>query len=314
MIYPTTDIVSIIGPTAVGKTKLGVYLGKVFRSEVISIDSLQCYKNGSIVTAKVTPCEADGVVHHLVDYLEAHEEPQAFVQQALDCVKEIQSRGKVPILVGGSTSLTIPILQACIEDGKNLSVIMLNSPMPILQGRIERRVDKMIEEGLLEELGELRTLEEKYLEAGPDFSRGVWKTIGYPEFYPCLTPSGVDSKLLSENLEKSVAAMKLNSVLYAKMQLEWSRGTLCPLMEKLEVPYTELRVGEPANLESLFAEATLACVPILMKQHKEIYNVTASRVSGWNGLLYPTYRALADTMWRFLVSLPVIRLVCVPQK
>ncbi|KAJ5199440.1 hypothetical protein N7472_004644 [Penicillium cf. griseofulvum] len=270
---PATHIISIIGPTAVGKTKLGVYLAKVFCSDVISVDSLQCYKNGSMVTAKVTPSEADGVIHHLVDYLDADEEPHSFVQDALDCVKDIQNRGKVPILVGGSTSLTIPLLRACVENGKNVFVIMLDCPGPILQYRIEKRVDLMMEDGLLQELAELCTHEATYLEKGPDFSRGIWKAIGYQEFYPCLTQSGVDSKLLPETIAKCVTKMKLNSVFYAKSQLDWSQESLIPFLKKDGIPYTKLQVEEAASLENVMVAATRACIPILSKQYIKIERV-----------------------------------------
>ncbi|KAF9887088.1 hypothetical protein FE257_010582 [Aspergillus nanangensis] len=241
MVSPTNDVISITSPTTVNKTKLGVYLGKVFCSEVISVDSLQCYKPGRIVTAKVTESEADGVVHHLVDYLEAHEEPHSFLQTALECIENIQSRGNVPILAGGSTSLTIPILRQCIDNGKRLCVIMLNSPLPILQNRIERRVDQMIDEGLLDELRELLALEAAHLKEGPDFKRGIWKTIGYPEFYPYLTSSGGDGEPIPEEIFKAcVAEMKMNTFSYARMQLNWSQETLVPMLQQNGVSYTRL--------------------------------------------------------------------------
>ena len=59
----------VVGPTASGKTSLGIYISKKFNGEVISCDSMQIYKDMSISTAKPTTKEMDGVKHHLIDFL-----------------------------------------------------------------------------------------------------------------------------------------------------------------------------------------------------------------------------------------------------
>ncbi len=66
-------LITILGPTASGKTELGVYLAKKLGSSVISGDAFQVYKGMDIGTAKVTPEEAQGVTHYLVDALDATE-------------------------------------------------------------------------------------------------------------------------------------------------------------------------------------------------------------------------------------------------
>jgi len=63
-------IIAIVGPTGVGKTKLGIALVKAMNGEVISVDILQTYRHGGIMTAKPTIQEMDGVTHHLIDYLQ----------------------------------------------------------------------------------------------------------------------------------------------------------------------------------------------------------------------------------------------------
>lgn len=97
-------LVVIVGPTAVGKTALSIDVAKAFNGEIISGDSLQVYKKLDIGTAKVTPQEMEGIPHHLIDVAEPEETYSAFSfkQQAEKYIEEIASRGKLPIIVGGT--------------------------------------------------------------------------------------------------------------------------------------------------------------------------------------------------------------------
>lgn len=99
-----SSIIVIMGPTAVGKTALGVHLAKKYSGEVINGDSLQVYKGLDIGTAKVTVEEMDGIPHHLIDIVDVASSYTAsdFKAAAEQVIDDIQSRGKVPILVGGS--------------------------------------------------------------------------------------------------------------------------------------------------------------------------------------------------------------------
>lgn len=97
-------VLVIIGPTASGKTKLSIELAKLFNGEIISGDSMQIYKELTIGTAKVTPEEMEGIPHHLIDYKTFDEtfsvsEFQMVVRQ---CIEDISSRGKLPIICGGT--------------------------------------------------------------------------------------------------------------------------------------------------------------------------------------------------------------------
>ena len=94
----------IAGPTASGKTACAVELAKIYDGEIVSADSMQIYKGLSIATAKPTKEEMQGVPHYLIDFLEPE---QAFsvadyVKLAGERIREIHSRGKVPILCGGT--------------------------------------------------------------------------------------------------------------------------------------------------------------------------------------------------------------------
>lgn len=97
-------ILCIVGPTAVGKTKLSVELAKIYNGEVINADAMQVYKGLDIGTAKVTPKEKQGIVHHLFDIKEVWEDYSVFDYQkdARDKIQKILNKNKVPILVGGT--------------------------------------------------------------------------------------------------------------------------------------------------------------------------------------------------------------------
>ena len=97
-------VLVITGPTATGKSALGVALALRLGGEVISADSMQIYRGMDIGTAKVTPAEMCGVPHHLLDVAEASEDWSVarWVDAAASAAEDIFSRGRVPILVGGT--------------------------------------------------------------------------------------------------------------------------------------------------------------------------------------------------------------------
>ncbi len=94
----------LTGPTAVGKTALSVAFAKAINGEIISADSMQVYRHMDIGSAKVTKEEMEGVPHHLIDVLEPAEEFNVvlFQKMARQAAEEIESRGHIPILVGGT--------------------------------------------------------------------------------------------------------------------------------------------------------------------------------------------------------------------
>ena len=97
-------VIVITGPTATGKTALGVALAKELDGEVVSADSMQIYKYMDIGTAKVTKEETMGIPHHMIDIVEPSESFSVarYVEEADKCVSDILSRGKLPIIVGGT--------------------------------------------------------------------------------------------------------------------------------------------------------------------------------------------------------------------
>ncbi|RWZ60411.1 tRNA (adenosine(37)-N6)-dimethylallyltransferase MiaA [Halobacillus fulvus] len=288
-------VVSVVGPTAVGKSKLGVEIARRFNGEVISGDSMQIYRTMDIGTAKVTPEETCGIPHHMIDIKNPEEEFSVaeFQRKVQALIYDISARGKLPVLVGGTglyiqatlydfnfskekkDERVIRRLEAELEkygneemyrklleaDPKQAEKIHPNnvrrvlralevyettgkglsnykeeqhpsSPFqPILIGlemdreelyeRINRRVDQMIVEGLLEEV---RQLYERGLEDAQSM-----KAIGYKEFVPYFKGQ--------YDLERAIELLKRNSRRYAKRQYTYFRN-------KLEVSWYPVREND----------------------------------------------------------------------
>jgi tRNA dimethylallyltransferase len=111
-------IFSIAGPTASGKTALGVRLAKTVGGEVINCDSVQIYKGIRIATAKPSEEEMEGVPHHLIDYVDPNVNHTAadWARDAGEKIEEIEARGNIPILVGGTgfylRTLRMPLFES----------------------------------------------------------------------------------------------------------------------------------------------------------------------------------------------------------
>ena len=97
-------LIILTGPTAVGKTALSIGLAKAVDGEIISADSMQVYRKMNIGTAKIQQSEMQGVKHHLIDILDPGEDFNVvlFKKYALEAMKDIYSRGKIPVVVGGT--------------------------------------------------------------------------------------------------------------------------------------------------------------------------------------------------------------------
>ncbi len=97
-------VLAVVGPTASGKTWLGVQLAKLYGGEVISADSMQIYKGMDIASAKPSEEEKEGIPHHLMDFLNMDVPFSAadYVKLAKEKIEEVLSRGKLPVIVGGT--------------------------------------------------------------------------------------------------------------------------------------------------------------------------------------------------------------------
>ena len=102
--FEKNKLIVLTGPTAVGKTDLSIKLAKLINGEIISADSIQVYKHLDIGSAKIAPDEMDGVKHHLIDVLDPKEgfNIATFKDMADKAIADIYSRGKLPIITGGT--------------------------------------------------------------------------------------------------------------------------------------------------------------------------------------------------------------------
>lgn len=148
-------LVAVVGPTASGKSALGVELAQRLGGEVVSADSMQLYRGMDIGTAKVTKGERQGVPHHLLDLFDVTEEASVaeYQKRARTIVAEIRDRGRTPLMVGG-TGLYIRAA---------LDVIDFPPTDPVLRSQLGERLE---EEGSAVLRAELR-------EADPEAAAGI---------------------------------------------------------------------------------------------------------------------------------------------
>ncbi len=142
-------ILCIVGPTACGKTRMGILLAKKLNGEVVSVDSMQIYRGMTIGTAAPTAEEMDGVPHHMVAVAQPEENWSVarFVEEADKCIQDILRRGKLPILVGG-TGLYLD------------AIIAGRSFAPGGSGGMRKHLEKRLaEEGIAPLIDELRAVD-----------------------------------------------------------------------------------------------------------------------------------------------------------
>lgn len=128
-------LVAIVGPTATGKSALGIALAKRFNGEVVACDSTAVYRGFDIGTDKVPLEQQDGIPHHMVDVADPAEEYSAarYAREAASVIRDITARGKLPILVGG-TGLYYRALTRGFFPGPSRDVA--------LRARLERAADR----------------------------------------------------------------------------------------------------------------------------------------------------------------------------
>lgn len=219
------DVIVILGPTAVGKSALAVSLAKKVNGEIISADATQVYRGLDIGSAKITQEEKCGVTHHMIDILNFTEKFNAFmfVNECKKLIDEIISRGKTPIIVGG-TNLYISALinnytfeKAGISEEAyqnkyvlkyHLFALNIDDRQALYQ-RINLRVQNMLKNGLVEEVKALK-------EQGLNLNQQAGKGIGYRELLMWL-----DGLMTYEEAVDKICQHSRN---FAKRQLTWLRS------------------------------------------------------------------------------------------
>ncbi|WP_299335578.1 tRNA (adenosine(37)-N6)-dimethylallyltransferase MiaA [uncultured Psychroserpens sp.] len=272
----TKTLIAIVGPTAIGKTALSIKLANYFKTEIISADSRQFYKEMQIGTAAPTLSELNAAPHHFIKHISIEDDYNvgAFEKDAIDTLKTLYKTHEVVIMVGGSglyvNAVTkgldtfpkvdksiredlnqklashglealqlqlktldpkayqniavdnphrvIRALEVCIGSGQAYSsfltseektrdfktiTIGLTADRPIIYDRINRRVDLMIAEGLLDEVKQLKS--KQHLNA--------LNTVGYKELFNYLNGEW--------DLKFAISEIKKNTRRFAKRQLTW---------------------------------------------------------------------------------------------
>ncbi len=277
----SNKIIVIVGPTAVGKTYVSIELAKKLGTEIISADSMQIYKGMDVGTAKIMDEEKQGIVHHMIDLINPDEDYSVsdFKTEAEKNIDDMLSRGKIPVIVGGSglyvnsliynldfsnaksndklrdyysyyhkehgedalyeklkkidpesaekihknnVKRVIRALEVYDLTGRKFSetntdirkksskydfiLIGLSMDRKILYERINQRVDKMIDDGLV---GEVKSL----LHKGFEKKLISMQAIGYKEIIEFLEGN--------INLEEAVNILKQNTRHFAKRQFTW---------------------------------------------------------------------------------------------
>ncbi|KAK7408320.1 hypothetical protein QQX98_009522 [Neonectria punicea] len=225
-------IVAVIGPTGIGKTRLSVKIAKAIDGEVISVDSIQVYRDCPIMAAQVTVEEMEDVPHHSVNYLDAAEEPVDFITKAVQSIKSIHNRGRVPVICGGSTSLIEPLLFHPSIKQQNLLVLALSSDVATISKLCDDRIEQMLKDGLLDEVKRLYELEKQHGRYNDTIRTGAWKSIGYPELRTWCTAE--NTKEATGLLQEGTQLMRQNTLNYINTQLQllWSR--LIPVMSRTQ--------------------------------------------------------------------------------
>lgn len=146
-------VVAVVGPTASGKSDLAVEICRRFNGEAVSADSMQIYKGLDISTAKPTEEEKKGIPHYMMDFLDTKESFSVAEYQAMagECIKDIHSRGKLPVVVGG-TGLYIDTLLNNVR-------LTEDSFDEALRAKLLKRVE---EEGIDSLLTELEKIDPEY--------------------------------------------------------------------------------------------------------------------------------------------------------
>ena len=212
-------VIAVVGPTASGKTALSIAIAKAYGGEIVSADSMQIYKGMDIATAKPDLAERDGIPHHLMDFLNP-EEPFSvsdYVRLANQAIDGIHSRGRIPVLVGG-TGLYVDSL---IE---NITFTETETD-PLLREQLRLRAAEEGGESLLAELAEFdpsyaATLHpnninriirgiEIYRTTGMTMSEHRVRSRQVPSrFFPCLIGLNyTDRKLLYQRIDQRVDLM-----------------------------------------------------------------------------------------------------------
>jgi len=142
---PITSLPVIVGPTASGKSELGLSLAERLNGEIVNLDSVQVYRRLYIATAKVPVEERRGIPHHLIDIVEPTDNFTAgeYARRATEVMRDIESRGHIPILVGG-TGFYLRALVMPLFEGPNTDLALRGRLRKIAEARGAEHLHRML--------------------------------------------------------------------------------------------------------------------------------------------------------------------------
>src|SRR5215468_10172348 len=140
-----STLIAVVGPTASGKSDLGIALAERFDGEIVNCDSVQVYRGVNVATAKVPPEERRGIPHHLIDIVEpmVNFTAVAWAEEAKRVIAEIESRGKRAILVGG-TGFYLRALTTKFFDSPEIDESIRPRLQRIMEKRGAERLHRML--------------------------------------------------------------------------------------------------------------------------------------------------------------------------
>ncbi|MEJ7540883.1 tRNA (adenosine(37)-N6)-dimethylallyltransferase MiaA [Staphylococcus intermedius] len=275
-------IIAIVGPTASGKTELGVALAKAIDGEVISGDSMQVYQGMDIGTAKVSTDEMEGIPHHLIDILKPDETYSAydFQQQAQHLITDITSRGKVPIIVGGTGLYIQSVIYDYQFDDETIS--------PETEKRVAEQMAKLksySNEALHDYLGTFDPVSQR--EIHPNNRKRVERAISYYLSTKKVLSNRKKSTQLTENYDTLLVGIKMSrdtlySRINSRVDMMLSHGLLDEVQELIELGYESCQsmqaIGYKEIIPVIKNEMPLNEAVTLLKQHSRNY---AKRQMTW---------------------------------
>ncbi len=207
-------LIVVVGPTASGKTALGVELALRLGGEVVSADSMQIYKGMDIASAMPTPDEMRGVTHHMLGFLNQGERYSvaAYCEDAKKCIADIVSRGKLPIVVGG-TGLYINSLIDNIEYTQGETDLSIRRAL-------NEKLEEQGVEALLEELRSVDPDSAARLHEN-DTKRIIRALEFYYQYGTTITQQAAESKLNPSPYDAFIIGLKANEreYLYNRINL-----------------------------------------------------------------------------------------------
>ncbi|KAJ3670650.1 hypothetical protein LUZ60_008076 [Juncus effusus] len=234
------QVVVIMGATGTGKTRLSIDMAHQFSGEVVNSDKIQLYAGLDITTNKVPVPDRRGVPHHLLGSVPASSgelPPESYRQMASATISSISARNKLPVIAGGSNSLIHALLSHPYQSNRpshdpfaaqrtifhrpglryQCHMLWVDVEEAVLMEYLDKRVDEMVQIGMIEELAEYFKKEKKER----DSNVGLNRAIGVPELEHYFTGTKRLNQALEEIKEntRELAMVQVRKI--EKMKNEW---------------------------------------------------------------------------------------------